>query len=185
MRYARGFVLSVPARACATDSSSWKSTYFQKIFRKKLQKDRCFRRINSQYEDSDKKLIKLNKSRRWYVDNDIGRSYKKRKETLFFFFFFFLPPFFLLNFCFFYIFVYIVEACIYIYDNWKLRTFHALIKKFVLFVLSTKLLDRYPMLDTISYLPFLLFLIFLSFPPFLRFYRRFLVFSLAGYMKNP
>lgn len=129
-------LLSVPARACcSTDSSSWKSTYFQKIFRKKLQKDRCFRRINSQYEDSDKKLIKLLTR----VVDDIrrqrhfGRSYKKRKETLFFFFFIFfflLFFFFLLNFlnCSFYTLRFISSrlVCIYMYMiSWKLRTFHA------------------------------------------------------------
>lgn len=156
-------LLSVPARACrSTDSSSWKSTYFQKIFRKKLQKDRCFRRINSQYEDSDKKLIKLLTR----VVDDIrrqrhfGRSYKKRKETLFFFFFiFFFSSFFLFSLKLFKLFLlyssfYIVEACMYIYVYDKLKITHIsrfLIKKFVLFVfLSTKLL-WYPMLDTISY----------------------------------
>lgn len=173
--------LSVPARACDTDTSSWKSTYFQKIFRKKLQKDRCFRimfRINSQYGDSDKKLIKLNKSRRWYVDNDIGRSYKKRNETLFFFFFFFL-----LNLCFFFI-SFVSSRLVYIYDSWKLRTFHALIKKFVLFVFFCRQ-NYLPIpddaFDTISYLPFLFFFFFplylfiFFFFPF-RFCRRFLVF---------
>lgn len=173
--------LSVPARACDTDTSSWKSTYFQKIFRKKLQKDRCFRRINSQYED--KKLIKLNKSRRWYVDNDIGRSYKKKKWNFIFFFFssFFLPSFFLLNLCFFYIFRF-VEACIYIYDSWKLRTFHALIKKFVLFVFCRQnYLLRYPMMLLIRSLICLfffsfiyLFIYFLFFPvPFLSSFPSF------------
>lgn len=117
---------------------------------------------------------------------------KKEMKLYFFFSSFFLPSFFLLNLCFFYIFRF-VEACIYIYDSWKLRTFHALIKKFVLFVFCRQnYLLRYPMMLLIRsliclffFFPSFIYLFIFFFFPF-RFCRRFLVsFSLAGYMKNP
>lgn len=64
--------------------------FFKKCSIKNYTKWLLFRRTNSLYEESDKKLIKLKKSRRWYVDDDIGRSYKKERIFLLFFCFFFL-----------------------------------------------------------------------------------------------